>query len=422
MFKIYKGKKLLLIVVGLFVFWWLVQWASFADALKSAQEKMDLKMKMKAIKLDNVYFQALENARYTALAPAYKSAQQVIDSYPWSCEMNIDDVLSIVMWTPQWSFLINEAMWMGEEIDKYFAQSSKACKHWIGCIYKNEPKPELDPILTLKCKQDVAQRFFEAYNNFKFDYIQRAHLKRNNVFADGDLSNAPWDLLVDIKEVSDVLFKEPKDPPKVVFEQKAQSSPPSSQWECPLDLDLVGMISFKLCWVESKAPEFQNWGDMPSIEQIMGEYLAMLQKAKSEWSLMEHTKTDEWWETSLQGIELKDLFTVNFTVQVKPLLEHKTKEQKEEERQKQNNDFKVDIIGDRSLMTQEGKNKYNVLAPSTLKLVDFLPTPSPSEAKFNLQPIDIWLQNNIIMWEQLIGLFDSFRQYSKFFYNKLQSR
>lgn len=48
-------------------------------------------------------------------------------------------------------------------------------------------------------------------------------LKNKNIFSDGDLSNSPWDLLVDVQSISKILFKEPDEPSQASFVKKNPS-------------------------------------------------------------------------------------------------------------------------------------------------------------------------------------------------------
>lgn len=101
-------------------------------------------------------------------------------------------------------------------------------------------------------------------------------------------------------------------------------------------MNLLGIVAFKLCWIESQYNPPSNGKTVLSIEEIVDELLSILEDAKRSGALMEHTKTDEWWETSLQGVKFKDIFSIDFVIDVKPLWQQKTPQQMEEIKQQQN--------------------------------------------------------------------------------------
>ena len=118
---------------------------------------------------------------------------------------------------------------------------------------------------------------------------------------------------------------------------------------------------------------------------------------------MEHTKTDEWWETSLQGVKFKDVFSIDFVIDVKPLWNHQTSEEKEKVRTDKNMQIEKRALGwDGDIDTFMEKNKYNVLVPSSLEVVPIAKARSFNESTHWLSPWGEWLEGNLNFWTDMV--------------------
>ena len=417
MFKIFKGSLLGLVLILLTG---VGAHASevLAPLLKVKYDYLQkMSMEDKPPVIDNIFSNSFEQVQNLSLGSAFFAAQRTAESL--ACDLTPDEILKIVAVSPYGDFIKDYFFQKGWTYEAISNDIPAICYKRAKC--KN-PEVWFDVRIIDPCQREVLNTFKVLNEVYKQQKNMALELKNKNIFSDGDLSNSPWDLLVDVQSISKILFKEPDEPSQASFVKKNPSFNFPSWWECD-NMNLLGIVAFKLCWIESQYNPPSNGKTVLSIEEIVDELLSILEDAKRSGALMEHTKTDEWWETSLQGVKFKDIFSIDFVIDVKPLWQQKTPQQMEEIKQQQNQQiFQKALWWDGEVDTYFEKNKYNVLAPSTLEVVSIAKARSFNESTYWLNPWRKWLGRNVDFWTNMVGLFDLFNNYSNYFYQKLQSR
>lgn len=132
-----------------------------------------------------------------------------------------------------------------------------------------------------------------------------------------------------------------------------------SWWEQLLDISICS-VQNKKWWV--------SWSKkVMSIEEIVDELDNMLTNMNEKWALMKHKHTDEYMETALQDIKLKDIFSFDMVIWYKPIFKkwskNKDKQKNEKkEQEEQNEKWERYILKNYQDETiKEEKNKYLVI-------------------------------------------------------------
>ncbi len=417
MFKIFKGSLIGLIIV-LISSSWAQASEVLAPLLKSNYDYLQkMSMENKPPTINNLFSNSFEQVQKLSLGSAFFAAQKTAENL--GCDLTTDDILKIVAVSPYGDFIKDyffQKWWTYQAISN---DVPAICYRWAKC---KDSQAGFNPQIIDTCQKDVLVRF-QAFNElYKQQKNIALELKNKNIFSDWDLSNSPWDLLVDIQNISKILLKSPEPPQQASFVKPNLAFEVPSWWDCD-NANLLGIIAFKLCWIESQYTPPSNGKTVLSIEEIIDELLSIVEDAKKSGALMEHTKTDEWWETSLQGVKFKDIFSIDFVIDVKPLWQQKTPQQRKELKQQQNQQIIQQTLGwDGDIDTYMEKNKYNALGPSTLEIVPLAQARAFNESTHWLSPFWKWLDGNLTFWTNMVGLFELFKNYSDYFYQKLQNR
>ncbi|MEF2176070.1 MAG: hypothetical protein V3575_06350, partial [Candidatus Absconditabacteria bacterium] len=171
--------------------------------------------------LGNIY----ESAYNLALIQDQHSEKQAIEYIPkfinenWSCSLTNSDAYSIYSVSPSAKLMMKRANSDGNEIEAQGSDFITSCTKLIDCVYPDlKSENQLYNKSTYQTCIDIVTVIL---NNNKSTFQSYNHLATTNIgdemYANGTLQDSPFDLLMDIEYIGQLMFSENKKVEKYSF-------------------------------------------------------------------------------------------------------------------------------------------------------------------------------------------------------------
>lgn len=167
----------------------------------------------------NLYTLATQEIERTEVVVFQKSLQETTNTFNgyYKCSMTTDEIITLLDDVP--SFRIN-ARWLipdglEQSLDQARNNFVSACTKAYACISWNPFNAESSKTYTVQSR-DCSRVVHNTYQTTQLRLSASAALQQSSrgdeIFQDGTLDNSPYDLLLDIKNIGDVMFQVNKEP------------------------------------------------------------------------------------------------------------------------------------------------------------------------------------------------------------------
>ncbi len=231
--------------LGVFVVQWWYIWDFLAEVnAKLTDENYISNIWWKAI-VSDLYYKSLNVSRtneVSAMDNAINMSLSHMKKEKASCELTKSDMLNILYFSNN-SFKRS----FKQNISNHYtikpeypndADYLKSCHVFMSCLYDIYDYKD-SPYITKTCSNKANELYLNMYTNFNsintFDQINLG----DDLFWNGKIDDADYDLLYDINIVGKILFEVVKDPPEVLYYQMPTvDSLPNYQVYTPYNLEI----------------------------------------------------------------------------------------------------------------------------------------------------------------------------------------